>query len=308
MMTIRTALQLATQQLTQARQAHNLPVENPRLDAHILLSFLLSEERSFLYTHADQPLDTSQEHLWHALIARRAQGEPVAYLVGSTEFYGLEFKVDQRVLIPRPETELLVEAALRLSRKYLDMGQIPIIADIGTGSGAIPISLAIQEPRLSSIYAIDISPDALAVAHLNCEQHNVKSRIQLLQSDLLDALPEPVDLLLANLPYIGTNEQASMLPDVLDYEPHLALFSGPTGLDLLHRLLQEAPKKIREGAILLLEMGYQQRAALTQLVEAIWPQAHITCIRDYAGWERILQIEIHEPTHDTIYSPPINSR
>lgn len=300
MVTIRAALQLATQQLTQARQARQLPVENPRLDAHILLSYILGKERSYLYTYPDQPLDAQQENLWHALIARRAQGEPVAYLVGSTEFYGLAFTVDRRVLIPRPETELLVEAALNLCRQRLKHGQTPIIADIGTGSGAIPISLAVQEPRLPSIYAVDISQDALDVARLNCEHHHVTNRVHLLQGDLLDALPEPVDLLLANLPYVGTNEQAVMLPDVLEYEPHLALFSGPTGLDLLHRLLQEASqsKKLRGEAVLLLEMGYQQRAALTQLAVAIWPDAQITCIRDYAGWERVLHIATHDP--DTV--------
>jgi release factor glutamine methyltransferase len=295
MLTIRTALQLAIQQLTQARQTQHLPVENPRLDAHILLSYVLGQERSYLYTYPEQLLDEQQAHLWHALIARRAQGEPVAYLVGTTEFYGLEFNVDTRVLIPRPETELLVDAALKLCRQRLDMGQTPIVADIGTGSGAIPISLAVQEPRLLHIYAVDISPEALAVADLNCQQHNVGSRVHLLQGDLLDPLPEPVDLLLANLPYVGTDEQALMLPDVLDYEPHLALFSGPSGLDLLQRLLLETRQheKLHVGAVILLEMGYQQRAALTELVTAVWPQAHITCIRDYAGWERILQIETH---------------
>ncbi len=295
MTTIRTALQLATQQLTQARQAHKLPVENPRLDALILLGYVLGKERSYLYTYPDQLLDAQQESLWHSLLARRVQDEPVAYLVGSTEFYGLEFTVDRRVLIPRPETELLVETALTICRQRLDNGQIPVVADIGTGSGAIPISLVVQEPRLPYVYASDISPDALTVARLNCEHHNVTGRVHLLQSDLLNALPEPVDLLLANLPYVGTTEQAIMLPDVLDYEPHLALFSGPTGLDLLHRLLQEArqPNKLHAGAILLLEMGYQQRDALTQLAAAVWPQAHITCIRDYAGWDRLLQIETH---------------
>lgn len=295
MLTIRTALQLATQQLTQARQALHLPVENPRLDAQILLSHVLGQERSYLYTYPEHILDAHQEHHWHALIARRTQGEPVAYLVGSTEFYGLEFSVDKRVLIPRPETELLVDAALKLCRQHLDNGRIPVIADIGTGSGAIPISLAVQEPRLPSIYAVDISSDALAVAHLNCTYHGMTDRVRLLQGDLLDPLPEPVDLLLANLPYVGTDEQASMLPDVLAYEPHLALFSGPTGLDLLQRLLQEAyqPTKLHAGATLLLEMGYQQHTALTQLVLAVWPHAHITCIRDYAGWDRILQIETY---------------
>lgn len=294
MTTIRAALQEATQQLTQARQQHNLPVEWPLLDAQILLSYVLDRERSYLYTYPEQELNQEQEKRWHELLARRAQGEPVAYLIGSKDFYGLDFLVDKRVLIPRPETEVLVEAALRLCHRRLDQGQTPVVVDIGTGSGAIPIALAVQEPRLPSIYAIDISPDALTVARLNCERHHVSERVHLLQGDLLNPLPEPVDLLLANLPYVGTAEQVTMLPDVLNYEPHLALFSGATGLNLLQRLLREAAlsERVRAGAALLLEIGYNQREALSRLIGELWPSASITCLRDYAGWDRVLQIEL----------------
>ncbi|MGH2480508.1 MAG: N5-glutamine methyltransferase family protein, partial [Ktedonobacteraceae bacterium] len=160
MTTIHDALRLAVQQLTWARQEHKLPVENPLLDAQTLLTYVLGVERSYLYTYPERELDARQETLWHALLMRRARGEPVAYLVGSKEFYGLEFTVDKRVLIPRPETELLVEAALRICHQRLEQGQTPVVADIGTGSGAIPISLAVQEPHLPYIYAIDISEDA----------------------------------------------------------------------------------------------------------------------------------------------------
>ena len=295
MTTIRDALRLAVQQLTRTRQEHKLPVENPLLDAQTLLTYVLGVERSYLYTYPERELDARQETLWHTLLARRARGEPVAYLVGNKEFYGLEFTVDERVLIPRPETELLVEAALKICHQRLEQGQrqTPVVADIGTGSGAIPISLAVQEPRLPYVYAIDISEDALAVTRLNCERHHVSGRVRLLQGDLLAPLPEPVDLLLANLPYVGTAEQAIMLPDVLDYEPHLALFSGPEGLDLLQRLLRETAQsaKLRAGAVLLLEIGYQQRENLARLAQAIWPQAEITCTQDYAGWDRILVIK-----------------
>lgn len=293
MTTIRDALHWATQQLTQARQTQKLPVENPLLDAQVLLAYVLGKERSYLYTYPEQELEACQETRWHALLARRAQGEPMAYLVGSKEFYGLEFMVDQRVLIPRPETELLVEAALKICRQRLNHGHAPIVADIGTGSGAIPISLAVQEPSLPYIYALDVSAGALAVARLNCERHHVEERVRLLQGNLLAPLPEPVDLLLANLPYVGTTEQATMLPDVLYYEPHLALFSGPDGLDLLQRLMRETAQnaKLQACAVLLLEIGYQQREVLTRLANEIWPQAHVSCIRDYAGWDRVLCIE-----------------
>src|SRR6266704_3399725 len=175
-----------------------------------------------------------QEQQFQQLLERRKQGEPVAYLVNSQEFFGLDLLVDQRVLIPRPETELLVEAALKCIRSRLASGRTPLIADIGTGSGAIPI--------------------ALAVARLNCQRHGVEQRIRLLQGDLLAPLPEPVDILTANLPYVGTDEMEILAPDVREYEPHLALFSGSQGLDLLHRFFIEAqqPKTLRDGAVLLL--------------------------------------------------------
>lgn len=177
MTTIREAIELATQQLIQARQKRALAVENPRLDAQILLSHVLNKERSYLYMYPDQALDATQETRWRDLLARRSEGEPVAYLVGHKEFYGLDFIVDKRVLIPRPETELLVEAALTLCRQRLESGLPPVIADIGTGSGAIPISLLVNEPRLPYLYAVDVSPDALAVAGLNSERHHVAGRV-----------------------------------------------------------------------------------------------------------------------------------
>lgn len=294
METIRAALDQATRQLSHARQSRHLPVENPRLDAQILLCYVLGKERSYLYMYPEQELSAQQERDWHVLLARRTQGEPVAYLVGTKAFYGLDFVVDRRVLIPRPETEILVETALTIIRQHLEREHIPVVADVGTGSGAIPVSIAAYEPRLPSLYAIDISSEALAVARLNCQRYQVEERVHLLQGDLLTPLPEACDLLLANLPYVGTSEQPEMLPDVLDYEPHLALFSGTQGLDLLQRLLREAGEgsKLRAGAMLLLEIGYQHREPLSRLAREIWPQARITCLKDYAGWDRILRIEL----------------
>jgi release factor glutamine methyltransferase len=293
MTTIRSALETAVQRLTHSRQELSLPVENPRLDAQLLLSHVLGKERSYLYMYPERELDPAQDLSWHVLLARREQGEPVAYLLGQKAFYGLDFSVDRRVLVPRPETELLVEAALTLCDQRQAQKRAPLVADIGTGSGAISISLAVHAPTLPALYATDISPAALEVAHLNCQRHQVLERVQLLQGDLLAPLPEAVDLLLANLPYIGTSEQESMPPDILQYEPHLALFSGQDGLGLLQRLLHEAEsqEKLRPGAVLLLEIGYHQRASLARLAREIWPQARLSCIRDYAGWDRILHIE-----------------
>jgi release factor glutamine methyltransferase len=259
-----------------------------------LLGHILGCDRSYLYAYPEQELTEEQEVRWGNLLRRRTQGEPVAYLVGEKAFYGLDFGVDKRVLIPRPETELLVERALRVIGERLANGQVPVVADIGTGSGAIPISVAVHEPRLPLVYAVDVSADALEVARANCLRHGVQSRVQLLQGDLLEPLPESVDVLLANLPYVGENEQPEMQIDVIEYEPHLALFSGPEGLDLLRRLLAEvcADGKLRPGATLLLEIGYKQGDRLTQEAREIWPGARVNILKDYAGWDRVVQIQL----------------
>jgi len=288
MTTIHQALEQATLSLTQADQP------GARLDAQVLLSHTLHTERSFLYAYPEYMLTSEQEQQYQALIERRSRGEPVAYLTGHKEFYGLDFLVDHRVLIPRPETELLVEAALNACRKMFDAGRTPIIADIGTGSGAIPVTLAVFEPHLPYLYAIDISADALDVAYLNCQRHHVEDRVRLLHGDLLTPLPESVDLLTANLPYIGTDELEEIPLDVRAYEPHLALFSGPLGLDLMLRFFQELQhsQKLKAGAILLLEIGYRQHEALTAMLQEIWPQAILTFTKDFSGWNRVLQVTL----------------
>lgn len=297
MITIQSALEQAAQILQQANQQMPSPAANPanpRLDAQVLLSHVLGVDRSILYAYPERPLSLEQEQHFFTLIERRSHGEPVAYLVGHKEFYGLDFLVDKRVLIPRPESELLVEAALRACQRMLDAGRTPIVADIGTGSGIIPITLAVLEPRLPYLYATDISKDALAVAALNCQRHQVEQRVRLLHGDLLAPLPEPVDVLTANLPYVGTSEMDMLAPDVRTYEPHLALFSGPAGLDLLQRFLLDLQQsaKLKEKAVLLLEIGYRQRDALSHLLRELWPQARVSFTQDYAGWDRVLQIEL----------------
>src|SRR6266480_1950627 len=288
MTTIHQALDQATLSLTQADQT------NARLDAQLLLSHTLHTERSFLYAYPEHVLTSQQEQHYQTLIERRSRGEPIAYLTGHKEFYGLDFLIDKRVLIPRPETELLVEAALNACRKMLDAGRTPIVADIGTGSGAIPVTIAVLEPRLPYLYASDISTDALDVAHLNCLRHHVEDRVRLLHGDLLEPLPEPVDLLIANLPYIGTDELEELPLDVRAYEPHLALFSGQLGLDLMLRFFQELQRsrKLKEGATVLLEIGYRQYEALTSILQEIWPHAILTYTKDIAGWNRVLQVTL----------------
>ena len=288
MTTIRQVLEQGTLTLIQAGQV------NARLDAQVLLSHALNIDRSALYTYPERTLTPEQEQQFLTLIERRSRGEPVAYLTGHKEFYGLDFLVDKRVLIPRPETELLVEAALKVCRQMLDAGRAPIVADIGTGSGIIPVTLAVLEPRLPYLYASDISADALDVAYLNCKRHHVEDRVRLVHGNLLAPLPEPVDILTANLPYVGIEEMDDLPPDVRDYEPHLALFSGPGGLNLLRRFLRELQNshELAQGAVVLLEIGYRQREPLTALLHELWPQARIVFTKDYAGWDRVLQVSL----------------
>jgi release factor glutamine methyltransferase len=286
MTTIQEALAQATEQLAKV----GLPT--PRLDAQVLLAHVFDVDRVALLTYPERSLTNEQAEQFRQLVERRARHEPVAYLTGHKEFYGLDFLVDSRVLIPRPETEMLVEAALRAIRARLDAGQTPLVADIGAGSGAIPVALAVTEPRLPYLYAVDISRDALEVARLNCQRHHVADRVRLLHGDLLAPLPEPVDIVIANLPYVGTEEATLLSSDVIAYEPHLALFSGPHGLDLLNRFFTEVQQssKLQAHAVLLLEIGYDQREPLTAIIQTLWPQALLTVEKDYAGWDRLLTV------------------
>ncbi|GAC1364928.1 MAG: peptide chain release factor N(5)-glutamine methyltransferase [Ktedonobacteraceae bacterium] len=288
MVTIQAALQQGARELAAA------DLQGVRLDAQVLLAHVLGLERAQLYAYPQRELTLEQEQDYHALLARRREREPIAYIVGHKEFYGLDLFVDRRVLIPRPETELLVEAALVHIRSRLSAGESPLVADIGTGSGAIAIAIAVEEPRLPAIFACDISAEGLEVARINCERHHVGGRVKLLQGNLLDPLQEPVDLLLANLPYVGTREIDSMTPDVLAYEPQQALFSGPDGLDLLLNLCAQAKKSatLRDGGVMLLEIGYQQCKPLTRALRTLWPHALVTCKKDYAGWDRLVEVVV----------------
>ncbi len=278
--------------MTTIRQA--LTTSLQRLDAQLLLAHVLQVERSVLYAYPERELTAEQERQYVALVERRARGEPVAYLLGHKEFFGLDFIVDRRVLIPRPETEQLVEIALQVCRAKIEAGHIPIVADIGTGSGAIPVALAVNEPRLPYLYATDISGDALAVAALNCQRHAVDQRVRLLQGDLLAPLPEAVDVLTANLPYVGTNETELLTTDVRDYEPHLALFSGPDGLDIIERFFTDVAlsSTLNEEGVMLLEIGFHQRERLSRLIYSLWPQARMQVHKDYGNWDRVLQVNL----------------
>jgi len=268
-------------------------IEDPALEAVLLLTHALKINRVQLYTEFDNQLSPEQSEQFRQVIERRIKGEPTAYILGHREFYGLDFDVDSNVLIPRPETELLVEKSLDIARdKALELarhGSVFTIADAGTGSGAIAISLAHKLPGVK-IYATDISATALRVAAINCEKHGVSDRVILLEGDLLDPLPEPVDLIVANLPYVSEAD----LPKVNThgFEPSIALAGGKDGIDKIRRLCTQLTSKLRQGGSLLMEIGQGQREAIIAFLRNLYPSARIESFADLAGIGRVISITL----------------
>lgn len=226
------------------------------LESEVLLRHALRLDRAALYAAWEEPLSVMERRRFRDLVGRRLGGVPTAYLLRRREFYGVELAVDRRVLVPRPETETLVEAALEWARCHSPT----LIADIGTGSGAIAVALALQLPGVR-VYATDISPQALAVARRNLHALGLEPQVQLLRGDLGEPLPEPVDLIVANLPYVPSD-------DLVDTgEPLLARDGGPDGLAIIRRLLQQAPAWLRPGGGVLLEIDPRQAPAVAALAE-----------------------------------------
>ena len=300
-MTLRQALSLAADRL-----AALTDVDNPRLEAEILLRYALEVPRSRFFLDLDMEILPEKETLFWQWVERRLQGEPVAYIIRCREFFGLDFYVDQRVLIPRPETELLVEEALNFARDH----DVNTIADIGTGSGAIAVSLALNLPSLPPgmiinssagfadnrapviIYATDISHAALEVAAINIRRYSLDERIILLQGDLLDSLAVPVDLVAANLPYV-TREDVRQMPSA-SYEPRLALDGGESGLKQVFRLIDQLPGKVNPGGCVLLEIGMGQSGAVVDRLYSYFPSAVIEVLPDLAGIDRAVKMTFND--------------
>jgi len=270
------------QALTRARKTlEECGIDNSSLEAEILLRHILGISRAVLLSGLEKELSSTQSEKLANLIERRKWGEPSAYITGHREFYGLDFKVDRRVLIPRPETELLVEKALEYSRKY----KVSKVADIGTGSGCIAISIASKLPAIK-IYAIDVSLPALEAAEENCIALNLKKRIEFLWGDLLKPLPEPVDMIIANLPYVRKTEVNS------EFEPAQALNGGEDGLDTIRNLVPQITGKLKPRGIVLLEIGMGQADAVTTILHNVFPKCEIEIDKDLAGIERIVSLRL----------------
>ncbi len=262
-----------------------------RLEAEVLLSHVLDISRTALLTHPERILTPDQLANYQTLIRRRASCYPLPYLIGRVEFYNLEFEITPEVLIPRPETETLVDLALaHCSSSTHSSYTHPLIADVGTGSGCIAVSLAVHLPR-ATIYAIEISPAALAVARRNLELHGVAARVRLVVGDVLTPRPGPVDLIVSNPPYIPTGDCDSLPASVRDYEPRLALDGGPDGLSIVRRLLAQAPAVLRPGGALLIEIGADQGEAVDCLARTIFPRAAVRVHPDLAGRDRVLEVQ-----------------
>lgn len=260
-------------------------IESARLDAEVLLAYALGVTRSQLYARLNQGITPGECEAWIGCLARRRAGEPVAYILGWKEFHGLDFYVDRRVLIPRPETELLVEWGIKLARE----SALTSIADIGTGSGCVAISLARALPG-AKVYAVDISSETLAVAAINCRRHGLEERIDLLFGDLLEPLPGSLELIVANLPYISEPEFASLPREIRDYEPSIALNGGHDGLELIGRFLAGAREHLKPGGRILLEIGATQGCQVVALARKGFPRAKLEIIPDYAGFDRVLHL------------------
>ena len=259
-MTLREALTSATRQLD---ASSGLCADAAR-DAALLLRHVLAISHAAQLTEPERELTTEQQATFDALILRRIANEPIQYITGEQEFYGLTLRVTPAVLIPRPETEHLVEAVLA----ELNLAQSLRILDVGTGSGAIAIALAFHLPN-AQITAVDLSAAALEVAAANTARHALAGRIRYLKSDLLDAFPPdeaPFAAIVSNPPYVPTADRASLHPQVRDHEPAAALFAGPDGLDIYRRLIPQARAALQPNGLLALEIGHGQSEAIASLL------------------------------------------
>ena len=289
-MKVRESWMEAEQQLAH----HSIP--DAGLEAEVLLRHAMHMERADFFAALGDQLTRPQERAATSLLKRRAAGEPLAYILGHREFYGLDFCVDPSVLVPRQETELLVDKVLEFSRdsslRYAKgrPGQVFEIADVGTGSGAIAIAIAHHLPR-ATVYATDSSEAALQIADINRRRHAVSERVHIRQGDLLEALRGPVDVIVSNPPYLTTLDIANLQTEVRQ-EPLAALDGGADGLDVLRRLLRQAPSYIRPGGQLLMEIAPQQLVAVLQIGRQAFPTAQASFTRDLMGAPRVVSIRV----------------
>jgi release factor glutamine methyltransferase len=266
-------------------------IEEAADEARVLLCHALKLGKAEIFSQPERVLTADELALLEGLTGRRLKREPSAYILQNKEFYGLDLFVDSRVLIPRPETEALVEAAIGFARSWIADNKKPVtIVDVGTGSGAIAVALALHIPG-SLIYAVDISAAALEVAAVNIEKYKLRERVIRVQSDLLQQINCRVDIIAANLPYISAEGIRRLQPEITNYEPKVALQGGEVGTEAIMRLLKQVPGKINQGGAVFLEIGEGQEDGLMPVTGRCLPGCGVSLIKDLAGVHRLIKIE-----------------
>ena len=278
------SLRQVIQQTHQTLEASEIP--DARLEAEVMVMNVMRLPRHDLFAQQEAEVGPQQEQVLSEFMERRLTREPLAYILGYREFYGINLLVNSDVLIPRPETESLVEHALFMALMGMETPEL-VIADVGTGTGAVAINLAIHLAA-ARIFAIDNFDSVLDVTSYNVRSHNVSDRVTLLKGDLLEPLSEPVDLVVANLPYLPTAHIPTLQPEI-QWEPSQALDGGPDGLDMIRRLLHQAAEgKLKEHGIILLELDPEQVPVVQDLAKQLFPDAEISVEKDLAGLDRML--------------------
>ena len=262
-------------------------IPDARLEAEVMVMNVMRMPRQDLFARQEDEATTQHEQDIQGILDRRRTREPLAYILGYREFYGINLLVNSDVMVPRPETETMVEHALFMALMGMESPQL-VIADVGTGTGAIAINLAIHIPA-ARIYAVDLTDPVLNVANYNIRSHNVADRVTLRQGDLLEPVPEKVDLIVANLPYIPTERILTLQPEV-QWEPKAALDGGEDGLDLVRRMMSQATAKLNDQGIILLELDPEQVPAASKIALRNFPEATISVEQDLARRDRILVV------------------
>lgn len=281
-MTLEQAIKKATEELTRSG------ITTGRFDAERLLARVLGRDRTWVFTHVHDTLESGNEAVFRQLVDRRAGREPLQYILGKQEFWGLKFTVTRDVLIPRPETELVVEAALQVLRQTTR----PTVIDLCTGSACIAVSLARELPS-ARLFAGDISGAAVSVARENATRHEVNGRIRFFEGDLFHPFQEldlraRANVITANPPYIKSQDLPGLQPEVRDYEPETALIAGPKGTEVHKRIILEAPNFLQKNGSLIMEMGIDQSEALIKLFAATRVYAEPLVLKDLAGIDRVI--------------------
>ncbi|MEP6787422.1 MAG: peptide chain release factor N(5)-glutamine methyltransferase [Acidobacteriota bacterium] len=261
-------------------------IANARREASSLLVFVLLRDSAFLIAHPEYVLTDSEALEFEAAVCRRADREPFQHITGVQEFYGLEFEVSSDVLIPRPETEILVAEAIAL----LSGVESPAFYEVGVGSGCIAVSILHEVPTATGA-GVDISPDALSVAARNAEKHSVAARLRLFQGDIFDEAGQTFDLIVSNPPYIPDNKIDQLQPEVGRFDPHTALFGGPDGLAITRRIIAGAPQFLKPKGSILIEIDFDQSAAVKELFDPqIWKDVEF--LEDLQGFQRIAKARL----------------